>query len=459
MSVARPVLEKSLWSLTWPLLWSFALSLSLSFVDAFFLSRVSDRAAAAVGALLPVLSLTIMVFSPVSQAGASVASQLIGAGRKEDVPSTYVALIGLDAGMGLVASLTFLTLGSFVPRWLGLEGGMAEDATTYLRIVGGGQVLKAVQIGFTNILNSRGDTRWVFAEALFTNVFHVLSNLAFLHGAFGLPQWGVRGIACSTLLSLCMGMTFTMLVVHFKLRVHLPWATPWPVLWQRLRPILRIGLPGAMEPLNFQATQLVVNMFLIRLGAPVLAARVYAMNFFMLTTILWSVALGIATQIGIAHRVGAALYDDAHRLLTRALSLALTGNLALCALLALAHPWLLGLLTQDPAVLAAAHPVFLIAPLVEMGRAANIVAGGALRSTGDSRYTAVLGSSLMWLVGVPVAYLLSTSLGLGLAGIWTAMALDEGIRGFMNYFRWRTGHWRELRVLSRIPARPAASSA
>src|SRR3954471_215827 len=136
MSVARPVLEKSLWSLTWPLLWSFALSLSLSFVDAFFLSRVSDRAAAAVGALLPVLSLTIMVFSPVSQAGASVASQLIGAGRKEDVPSTYVALIGLDAGMGLVASLTFLTLASFIPRWLGLEGGMAEDAATYLRIVG-----------------------------------------------------------------------------------------------------------------------------------------------------------------------------------------------------------------------------------------------------------------------------------------------------------------------------------
>src|SRR6185295_14729751 len=172
--------------------------------------------------------------------GASVASQLLGAGREEDVPATYLALIFLDLGMGLVASVTFLTLGGFIPRWLGLEGAMADDAAIYLRIVGGGQVLKAVQIGFTNILNSRGDTRWVFAEALFTNVFHVLSNLAFLHGAFGLPEWGVRGIACSTLLSLCMGMTFTILVVHFRLRVQLPWGTPWRVLWQRLQPILHI---------------------------------------------------------------------------------------------------------------------------------------------------------------------------------------------------------------------------
>src|SRR6185436_6367322 len=147
-----------------------------------------------------------------------------------------------------------------------------------------------------------------------------------------------------------------------------PWNAPWRVLWQRLRPILRIGLPGAMEPICFQATQLVVNMFLIRLGAAVMAARVYAMNFFMLTTILWSVALGIATQISIAHRVGAALYDDAHRVLKRALSLAVAGNLALCALVALAHPWLLGMLTSDPAVVAAAHPVFFIAPLVEIGR-------------------------------------------------------------------------------------------
>lgn len=456
MPSARPVLEQSLWSLAWPLFWSLLLSFALTFVDAFFLSRVSDSAAAAVGALLPVLSLTVMVFSPVSQAGASVASQLLGAGRQDDVPATYVALIVLDLAMGLLASLSFIVLGSFIPGWLGLEGQMAEDAASYLRIVGGGQVLKAVQIGFTNILNSRGDTRWVMAEALLTNVFHIVTNVAFLHF---LPEWGVRGIACSTLLSLLVGMSFTMLVVRFKLGVVLPWQTPWPVLWQRLRPILRIGLPGAAEPMSFQAMQLVVNTFLIGLGTQVLAARVYAMNFFIMTTILWSVALGIATQIAIAHRVGAALYEDANRMLTRSLKMAMAGNVTLCALLALLHPMLLGLLTEDPEIIAAAHPVFFIAPLVEAGRAANIVAGGALRSCGDARFTAVRGSLLMWIVGVPAAYLLSTPLGLGLSGIWLSMGLDEGIRGIMNYLRWRSGRWREQQVVSRLPPQPDAAGA
>jgi putative MATE family efflux protein len=451
VSKSVAVLEKGLWSLTWPLLASLSLSLSLSFVDAFFLSRVSDRAAAAVGALLPVLGMTIMVISPLAGAGAIVAGQLMGARRHADVPGTYLALVLMNGAVGVCAGAFFLTFAGEVPQWLGLDAGMARDATTYLRIVGSFQFLRAIQIGFTNILNSRGETRWVLAEAACTNLVHVVLNAAFLYGWFGIPRWGVAGIATSTVLSLALGMSFTMCVVRFKLGVRLPWSLPWQTLRERLRPILRIGLPSALEPVSFQCTQLVMNLIVIGLGAKVLAARVYAFNFFMVTTILWSVAFGSGTQIAIAHRVGATLHDDANRVLERALLTTIVGNVLLCGVLAVAHPWLLGQLTTDASVILAAHPIFLIAPLVEAGRAANIVAGGALRACGDSRFTAVVGTSIMWCIGVPMAYLFSTSFGLGLAGIWLAMGLDEGARGFMNYFRWRHGRWRRLGVISRAP--------
>jgi Na+-driven multidrug efflux pump len=82
-----------LWTVTWPLFFSLALSLSLNFVDAFFLSRISDEAAAGVGALLPVLGATLVVFSAFGQAGGSVASQLIGARRHSEVEATYLAVI------------------------------------------------------------------------------------------------------------------------------------------------------------------------------------------------------------------------------------------------------------------------------------------------------------------------------------------------------------------------------
>ena len=99
----------------------------------------------------------------------------------------------------------------------------------------------------------------------------------------------------------------------------------------------------------------------------------------------------------------------------------------------------------------AAADVFTIGVLVEMGRAVNIVAGGALKSAGDAKFSAVVGGSLMWLLGVPSAYLLGGALGLGLTGVWLSMALDEIVRGVVNYRRWKAGHWRTTSQI--MPAR------
>jgi Na+-driven multidrug efflux pump len=83
-----------------------------------------------------------------------------------------------------------------------------------------------------------------------------------------------------------------------------------------------------------------------------------------------------------------------------------------------------------------------------MGRAVNIVAGGALRSTGDAGYAAVVASSLMWCIGVPLAFLFGGYFGLGLTGVWMSMAIDECLRGVVSYRRWRTGRWRTTSALA-----------
>ena len=83
---ASVVMNKGLFGVAWPLFISLALSISLNFVDSFFLSRISDDAAAAGGALLPLLGSMIVMFSAVGQAGSSVAAQHLGARRGDDVP-------------------------------------------------------------------------------------------------------------------------------------------------------------------------------------------------------------------------------------------------------------------------------------------------------------------------------------------------------------------------------------
>jgi Na+-driven multidrug efflux pump len=192
-----------------------------------------------------------------------------------------------------------------------------------------------------------------------------------------------------------------------------------------------------------------VNALIISWGALALAARTYVMNFVLVTTMLWSVAFGIGTQVMIAHRVGARDFVDANLQLRRGLALAVAGNLLLSGLLALFHRPLLALLTSDAKVQELAAPLFWLGLLVEPCRAVNIVAGGALRSSGDARYTALVGTLMMWCVGVPACYLFGSWLGYGLSGVWLGLALDELSRGLINYRRWRVGRWKDFGVLSR----------
>ena len=140
-----------LWRLTWPLFISLALSLSLNFSDSFFLSRISDTAAGAAGAINPLLGTTLVLFSAVGQAGASVAGRLFGARRHGELPATYLALLGFNLTTGLLVSALLFLLHSHLPGWLGLRGQSAEFGKAYLGVLGSFQVLKAVQLAYANI--------------------------------------------------------------------------------------------------------------------------------------------------------------------------------------------------------------------------------------------------------------------------------------------------------------------
>ncbi len=352
--------------LTWPLFISLSLSLSLIFTDAFFLSRISDDAAGAAGAINPLLSATVVLFTAIGQAGASVAGRLLGAPRMRaaaDVPGAAV----LQLARRHSGQRAALRSASVFAGLLGLRGQSEVYGQTYLGVLGGFQFLKAIQLAYGNMLNSRGQTRWVMIESVATNVSNIALNVAMAAGIAGLPRPSVGAVAGATVLSLGFGMLFTIGVAHLKLGVRFPRETSWRELRSALSPILRIGLPSASEPISYQCAQVVINLMVISYGASALAARTYVSSFISVTTILWSVALGIGTQIVISHRVGAGKFEEANRELHRALGFAIAGNLTVALCLALFHRELLALLTHDPDVLRQAAPLFGVAILVEGG--------------------------------------------------------------------------------------------
>ena len=78
----RPVelTDRSLFSLAWPVSLTLAVGIAQPAMDMFFLARVSDRAAAGVGAMIPVFAALTILLNTLGQAGSAVAGQFLGAG-------------------------------------------------------------------------------------------------------------------------------------------------------------------------------------------------------------------------------------------------------------------------------------------------------------------------------------------------------------------------------------------
>lgn len=175
--------------------------------------------------------------------------------------------------------------------------------------------------------------------------------------------------------------------------------------------------------------------------------RVYA-NMFAMLTYMFGSAISQAAQVMTAHLMGADRVADVDRLVKRTLAAAITISCLVAVVLLIFCQPLLRLFTQDPQVLDLFRVVMIIEIPLELGRAVNMVMCRALQACGDIRFPITICVFSAWLTAVGGGFLLAVPLGLGLAGLWIAMACDECLRAVLFLLRWHSRAWCRKNVLS-----------
>jgi Na+-driven multidrug efflux pump len=289
----------------------------------------------------------------------------------------------------------------------------------------------------------------------------VLVAMQLLQLALAVPlmRWlGLPGFALALVASrgLALGLHLWLWRARLDLRPVL--ADWWRLPRRELAAVLHIGLPGAAENIAYRLAFMVSVAVAGSFGAQALATHSYASQL-MYFVLLPGLATGFAAEIVVGHLIGAGQLHAAHRLVRRALARGLLISVAVAGAMALASPWLLGLFTQDPAIIQAGVVLMAITVLLEPGRTFNLVVINALRAAGDARYPVAVGAGSMLLVLAGGSWLLGSALGLGLVGLWIAYAADEWIRGLLMWRRWATQGWvphargvhRRLRAAAQLP--------
>lgn len=446
--------DRSLLSLAWPVSVTMAVGILQPMLDSWFLAQVSDSAAAGVGAMVPVFAATMILLNTIGQAGASVAGQYLGACRPRRARATWALLLSMLAALGLLLGGLLALFAHEAARAMGLRGAILEHGEVFLRVLGLGMAARALWAGCLNILASVGLTRWNLWAAILVLTTNTLLNLLFLGYGGLMPSMGTRGVALGTVLSWVV-VSAALLVVLARKLGWVPRLRDMRLgLRHQLSPLLRIGIPSAIEPISFQLYLVALGSQVVRLGEVPLTSRVYAANLANIP-VIFSYGAGFAAQILVAHLVGAGMPDEADRRLRKALvwggiltTLATVG-------VALTSRWTLALFTRSDAVIALGGTLLWIDAILQPAKCGNIAITFSLRASGDSRFPAVMGTSLMWTIGLGACLGLCFGIGWGVVGIWAGMAVDEWTRAVVNWRRWKNGAWKDKAVVVRRGASEA----
>ncbi|SEL13603.1 putative efflux protein, MATE family [Colwellia chukchiensis] len=437
----QSVADRSLLSLTWPIFIDLFFIFMINVTDAWFLSQISDTAAASVGAILPILGIAFALYSTLHQGGSSVASQRIGAGDFHKLATTYgVLFIILFIGGLLLTALMCIFAPTFA-TWMGLSDDMAIMASIYLSTIGMGTWILALRFAAAAVLTSQGKTNWNMWSTLVMTIVNIVFNYLLVDGKFGFPALGVKGVALASVTAWAVSLCFTLVIIkkHLKFKISLP--NNWLKFKNNSAPILKIAMPSVLEPMSWQFTQILMTVMIVTMGEIALATRIYSFNL-LFTAVLYGFAVSAGVQIKVAHYIGAKRFDDAHQQLMQGLKLGLVGAMIFVFTLLAFSEQLFAIFTDNTDIWAMGKMILWVAILGEFGRSFNLIVGASLRASGDARYVSIVGFSIMWFVAMPLAWALGLHFAYGLVGIWLAMSIDECIRGFFSFNRWQTGKWR-----------------
>lgn len=361
----NPVLEGPVLSIlvrfALPNMASMTAATLIAIAETSYVGKLGLEPLAAIALVFPFVLLMGMMSAGAMGGGVSSAvSRAVGAGdlARASTLAGHASLIGLCGG--LLFTVVMLTLGPTFFALLGGQGRVLEEAAAYSNVLFMGAIGVWLTNTFASILRGTGNMKLPAAVLLVTAALQIIIGGTLGLGLFGVPQFGMRGVACGQLISYvgsAIFLAYWLLSGRSRIQLDL---RAFRVERGMFFDILKVGAIACLSPLQSVATVLIFTRLLSRYGTVTLAGYgIGARLEFMLVPIAASIGMASVPIVGM--NVGAGNIERARKVAWTAGILAgcVVGSVGI--ILAIVPDLWSANFTNDPRVLDAARDYFRLA--------------------------------------------------------------------------------------------------
>ncbi|HZI58811.1 MAG TPA: MATE family efflux transporter [Verrucomicrobiae bacterium] len=399
--------------------------LTMAFVDTVMVGRLPDSATA-IGAvsLGSTLFYTIGIFGSGTMLGMdTLVSQAYGAGRLDECHRTMWNSLYLACALSPVLMVSILAFLPFFSSF-GLAPVLVDQTVPFLKALGWGTLPLALYFALRRYLQAMHIVKPVAFALISANLVNLLGNWVLIYGRWGMPAMGVEGSGWSTCIArFYMVAVLAIAVVYYdRKRNSGLWLASRRVDLERIRILLKLGLPAALQLLLEIGAFSMATFLIGKLGAVQLAGHQIALN---VASFTYMVPLGIcsAAAIRVGHAVGARDMQGAARagwmaLFFGAFFMSCSGLVLLLFSRTIARVY-----TPEQDVINVGAMLLLVAAVFQLFDGLQVVATGALRGAGSTGIAMVANLVGYWVIGLPLGAFLCFKLKLGALGMWYGLCL------------------------------------
>lgn len=437
----KPFSPAGIWELAWPAIVGNLLYSTVNLIDTKIVGALGAPAVAALTTGNRIFFVLQAVLMAITAGTTALVARAWGGGHRDEAARVTGASLLVCVAVALVATIPGVLFARELAGIFRLDAVTLELATAYIRWISVFNVAFAVAFAAGAALRAAGDTLTPLWIGAITNVVNVFLAVGLVYGRFGLPELGVAGAAIAAGSSFAVGAVLSV-TLWMTGRFRIPFHPKGSTAGWRIRKLIHIGYPAALEQVAFQGGFIAFLWIVALYGTEPYAA--YGIG---VTILSFSFVVGfgfsIAASTLVGQHLGAGDPDGAFRSGWRAVQMAIIAMAGLGVAIVTGSQAIASLLIDDPEVIRLTVIFIYILGAVQPLMAIEFTLGGALRGAGDTRFPMI--TVMTGLLGVRVVLAsFFTWLELPVEWVYAALIFDYVVKSTMLTWRFRSGRWQTV---------------
>ncbi len=426
--------QRGLITLATPMIISTVFSTILNLVDFFFVSGLGPNALAAVHVSFPAFFIIISLGQGVIIGSTALISKRMGEGNKKWAEETGLHAIFI----ALLLSAIFTIMAVWAPQMAGGMGVGPEVtamASDYIQVIFLGSFVFFILFALQSVLQGEGHTRMVMKISLIFTFLNAALDPLFIYWL----DMGVGGAAIATVIAAGTALAYASWYIILSKKSYLK-INPREFIYtpQIIKNIFKVGIPAAGSHIGISIMIFGLNFILAGFGDKAVSA--YGIGFridsFAILPIL-GLSGGLIPLLGYFR--GARNYEGAHKVSRLALKMSVAFGLLAGILIYFSAPYLGGIFTDDPEVIAITISYLQIMAFAYVFIGTGIILSAGFQGMGRGMPSLVITLIRAIVLVIPLSYILSGYYGV--SGVATGIVLAAAGSAFVSlvwieyYFR------------------------